>query len=142
MLYEGSPDVPDPTRLWQLVERHGITMLGVSPTLARTLRSAGAEPTHDLSSVRIIGSTGEPWDPESYEWLARDVFGGRVPVINFSGGTEVGGSFLVPVPGRRDRAAVRWAGRRSAWTSTSSTTRRGRSAARSASWCAGSRGRR
>jgi acetyl-CoA synthetase len=48
--------------------------------------------------VRIIGSTGEPWDPESYEWLARDVFGGRVPVINFSGGTEVGGSFLCPYP--------------------------------------------
>jgi acetyl-CoA synthetase len=98
MLYEGSPDVPDTTRLWQLVERHGITMLGVSPTLIRTLRSAGAEATHDLSSVRVIGSTGEPWDPESYDWLARDVFGSRVPIINFSGGTEVGGSFLCPYP--------------------------------------------
>jgi acetyl-CoA synthetase len=98
MLYEGSPDVPDSTRLWQMVERHSITMLGVSPTLARTLRSAGSESGHDLSSVRVIGSTGEPWDPESYEWLARDVFGGRVPVINFSGGTEVGGSFLCPYP--------------------------------------------
>jgi acetyl-CoA synthetase len=52
----------------------------------------------DLSSVHVLGSTGEPWDPESYEWLARDVFGGRVPVINFSGGTEVGGSFLAPYP--------------------------------------------
>jgi acetyl-CoA synthetase len=98
VLFEGSPDVPDATRLWQLVERHSITMLGVSPTLARTLRAAGAEPTQDLSSVRVIGSTGEPWDPESYEWLARDVFGSRVPVINFSGGTEVGGSFLCPYP--------------------------------------------
>ena len=98
VLYEGSPDVPDTTRLWQLVERHRVTMLGVSPTLARTLRSAGAAHEHDLSSVRILGSTGEPWDPESYEWLARDVFGGRVPVINFSGGTEVGGSFLCPYP--------------------------------------------
>jgi acetyl-CoA synthetase len=46
----------------------------------------------------VLGSTGEPWDPESYEWLARDVFGGRVPIINFSGGTEVGGSFLCPYP--------------------------------------------
>ena len=46
----------------------------------------------------MLGSTGEPWDPDSYEWLARDVFGGRVPVINFSGGTEVGGSFLAPYP--------------------------------------------
>jgi acetyl-CoA synthetase len=55
-------------------------------------------PDADLSGVRVIGSTGEPWDPESYEWLARDAFGGRVPVINFSGGTEVGGSFLCPYP--------------------------------------------
>jgi acetyl-CoA synthetase len=98
MLYEGSPDRPDNTRLWRLVERHGITMLGVSPTLVRALRTAEVGEMGDLSSVRVLGSTGEPWDPESYEWLARDVFGGRVPVINFSGGTEVGGSFLAPYP--------------------------------------------
>src|SRR5271156_568023 len=100
LLYEGSPDRPDRTRLWQLVERHRVTMLGVSPTLVRTLRSArpGQIRTHDLSSVQVLGSIGEPWDPESYEWLARDVFSGRVPVINFSGGTEVGGSFLCPYP--------------------------------------------
>jgi len=98
LLYEGSVDVPDTHRLWQLVERHRISMLGVSPTLIRTLRAAGQKPRTDLSSVRILGSTGEPWDPESYEWLAADVFGGRVPVINFSGGTEVGGSFLCPYP--------------------------------------------
>jgi acetyl-CoA synthetase len=98
LLYEGSPDVPDTTRLWQLVERHRVSMLGVSPTLIRALRSQGLVPTQDLSSVRVLGSTGEPWDPESYEWLARDVFGSRVPVINFSGGTEVGGSFLCPYP--------------------------------------------
>jgi acetyl-CoA synthetase len=100
LLYEGSPDKPDRNRLWRLVERHRITMLGVSPTLVRSLRSAepGLIPTPDLSSVHVLGSTGEPWDPESYDWLARDVFGGRVPVINFSGGTEVGGSFLAPYP--------------------------------------------
>jgi acetyl-CoA synthetase len=100
LLYEGSPDRPDRNRLWRLVERHRITMLGVSPTLVRSLRSAEPSviPTPDLSSVYVLGSTGEPWDPESYEWLARDVFGGRVPVINFSGGTEVGGSFLAPYP--------------------------------------------
>lgn len=95
-LYEG---VPDATRLWDLVERHGITTLGVSPTLTRTLRAAStALPGHDLSTLRVIGSTGEPWDPESYEWLARDVLRERVPIINFSGGTEVGGSFLCPYP--------------------------------------------
>lgn len=100
LLYEGSPDVPDLNRLWNLVDRHGVSMLGVSPTLIRTLRST--DPTtvkeFDLSSVHVLGSTGESWDPDSYEWLAQDVFGGRVPVINFSGGTEVGGSFLAPYP--------------------------------------------
>lgn len=98
MLYEGSPDTPDASRLWRLVERHRITMLGVSPTLVRALRSAGVAELPDLSTVHVVGSTGEPWDSESYEWLARDVFGGHVPVINFSGGTEVGGSFLAPYP--------------------------------------------
>ena len=98
LLYEGSPDRPDTNRLWRLVERHGVTMLGVSPTLVRALRSADRDRAPNLSSVHVLGSTGEPWDPESYEWLARDVFGGRVPVINFSGGTEVGGSFLAPYP--------------------------------------------
>ncbi|WP_342661473.1 Acetyl-coenzyme A synthetase (plasmid) [Rhodococcus ruber] len=100
LLYEGSPDVPDRDRLWQLTERHRVTMLGVSPTLIRTLRGQGSEVAarYDLSSVHTIGSTGEPWDPDSYEWLAREVFGGRVPIINFSGGTEVGGSFLAPYP--------------------------------------------
>ncbi|WP_163552746.1 AMP-binding protein [Candidatus Frankia alpina] len=99
VLYEGSPDTPDSTRVWQLVARHRVTTLGVSPTLVRTLRvAADGLPTQDLSSVRVLGSTGEPWDPESYEWLARDVFTGRVPVVNFSGGTEVGGSLLCPYP--------------------------------------------
>jgi acetyl-CoA synthetase len=98
LLYEGSPDVPDTNRLWDLVERHQVSMLGVSPTLIRTLRASDATPRSELSSVRVLGSTGEPWDPESYDWLARDVFGARVPVINFSGGTEVGGSFLCPYP--------------------------------------------
>ncbi|WP_068395992.1 AMP-binding protein [Kribbia dieselivorans] len=99
LLYEGSPDVPDLNRLWNLVARHRVTMLGVSPTLIRTLRLTEATTDlPDLSSVRVIGSTGEPWDAAAYEWMARDLFGGRVPVINFSGGTEVGGSFLAPYP--------------------------------------------
>ena len=100
LLYEGSPDVPDISRLWQLVERHRVTMLGVSPTLIRTLRASGstAYRTTDLSSVHVLGSTGEPWDSSAYDWLAVEVFGGRVPIINFSGGTEVGGSFLAPYP--------------------------------------------
>jgi acetyl-CoA synthetase len=100
LLYEGSPDVPDQNRLWDLVQRHRVNMLGVSPTLIRTLRTSDQSDIamFDLSSVDTIGSTGEPWDPNAYEWLALDVFGGRVPIINFSGGTEVGGSFLAPYP--------------------------------------------
>jgi len=100
VLYEGSPDVPDNYRLWDLVARHRISMLGVSPTLIRTLKGSDLAQIHarDLSSVHVLGSTGEPWDPDSYDWLARDVFDSRVPVINFSGGTEVGGSFLAPYP--------------------------------------------
>jgi len=100
LLFEGSPDVPNFGRLWDLVERHKVKVLGVSPTLIRTLRAntRTGEITQDLSSVHTLGSTGEPWDPESYDWLACDVFNGRVPIINFSGGTEVGGSFLAPYP--------------------------------------------
>ncbi|MGC4938492.1 AMP-binding protein [Kribbella sp. DT2] len=99
LLYEGSPDFPDVGRLWRLVERHSVSMLGVSPTLIRALRATGdGRPAVDLSSIRILGSTGEPWDPESYEWLAVEVFDARVPIINFSGGTEVGGSFLSAYP--------------------------------------------
>jgi acetyl-CoA synthetase len=99
LLYEGSPDVPDINRIWQLAERHAVSMLGVSPTLIRTLRASKTGlPDADLSAIRVIGSTGEPWDPDSYEWLARDVLDERVPIINFSGGTEVGGSFLCPYP--------------------------------------------
>jgi acetyl-CoA synthetase len=99
VLYEGSPDVPGPERLWELVERHRVTMLGVSPTLIRTLRARdSAAGDRDVSSVHTLGSTGEPWDAESYVWLAHEVFADRVPIINFSGGTEVGGSFLAPYP--------------------------------------------
>jgi len=101
VMYEGAPDFPDPDRVWASVERHRVNMLGVSPTLIRSLRSKGDDwvRRHDLSSLRILGSTGEPWNPEPYEWLAREAGGnGRVPIINLSGGTEVGACFLSPFP--------------------------------------------
>jgi acetyl-CoA synthetase len=97
---EGAPDYPDAGRMWAMVERHGITVLGVSPTLIRALRGHGDEyvTRHDRSSLRILGSTGEPWNPEPYRWLF-DVGGeGRCPIINLSGGTEVGACFLSPMP--------------------------------------------
>jgi acetyl-CoA synthetase len=101
VMYEGAPDFPDPSRLWGSVERHRVAMLGVSPTLIRALKAQGDEwpARHDLSSLRIIGSTGEPWNPEPYKWLQRVAGGeGRVPIINLSGGTEVGACFLSPFP--------------------------------------------
>jgi len=96
VIYDGALDYPGPDRLWTLVERHGVTVLGVSPTLIRALMKHGDAPVraHDLTSLRILGSTGEPWNPESWRWLFDTVGGGRVPIINYSGGTEVSGGLV------------------------------------------------
>jgi acetyl-CoA synthetase len=93
---EGAPDWPD-DRLWQIVQDERVTMLGVSPTLIRALIPKG-EPTQDLTSLRSIATTGEPWNPDPYMWLLKEVGGGRVPIVNESGGTEVGACFLASTP--------------------------------------------
>jgi acetyl-CoA synthetase len=100
VLTEGSPVHPDAGRLWEQVERHRITTLGVSPTLVRALIPAGTNHvrTHDRSSLRILASTGEPWNPDAYLWLHREVGEGWLPIVNLSGGTEVGACFLSPHP--------------------------------------------
>jgi len=97
---EGAPDYPAADRLWGLVERERVSILGLSPTLVRALIPHGAElvERHDLSSLRILVTTGEPWNPEPYRWLFEHVGGGRCPIINCSGGTEVGACFLSPSP--------------------------------------------
>jgi acetyl-CoA synthetase len=99
-LYEGAPNHPEPDRIWDMVERHRITTLGISPTLIRALIPAGDDwvERHDLASLRILGSTGEPWNPEPWRWFLEKVGGGRCPIINISGGTEVGACFLSPLP--------------------------------------------
>jgi acetyl-CoA synthetase len=99
-LYEGAPNYPEPDRIWRMVTDHRITTLGISPTLIRALIPAGDEwvQRHDLSSLRILGSTGEPWNPEPYLWFLEKVGGGRCPIINISGGTEIGACFLSPLP--------------------------------------------
>jgi len=96
VLYDGAPDHPDPGRLWRLVEDHGVTHLGVSPTLIRALKTHGADPVQaaDLSSLRAIGSTGSPWDPESWRWCFETVLNGEKPILNYSGGTEISGGIL------------------------------------------------
>jgi acetyl-CoA synthetase len=100
LLTEGAPTHPGPDRLWATVERHGVTTLGVSPTLIRALIPHGVEPVraHDLTSLRILASTGEPWNPAPYRWFSDEIGGGRLPVINLSGGTEVGACFVSPTP--------------------------------------------
>jgi acetyl-CoA synthetase len=97
LFYDGALDYPGPDRLWSLAERHGVTILGVSPTLVRALMRYGDEPVeqHDLSSLRILGSTGEPWNPEPWRWLFEKVGKKRLPIINYSGGTEVSGGILM-----------------------------------------------
>ncbi len=96
VFYDGAPDFPAEDRLWALVAKHGITHLGVSPTLIRVLKSHGTGPVekHDISSLRAVGSTGSPWDPESWLWLFENVLGGEKPILNYSGGTEISGGIV------------------------------------------------
>jgi acetyl-CoA synthetase len=96
VLFEGTPDYPKPDRLWDLCQRHRVTHLGISPTAVRALMPHGADwiARHDLAALRIIGSTGEPWNPEPYRWLFEHASGGRVPIINYTGGTEISGGIL------------------------------------------------
>ena len=89
---EGAPDWPE-DRIWRTVEREHVTMLGVSPTLVRALIPKG-DPVADTSSLRAMCTTGEPWNRDPYLWLFDKVGGGRVPIVNVSGGTEVGACFL------------------------------------------------
>jgi acetyl-CoA synthetase len=97
LLYDGAPDYPGPDRLWQMIERHAITTFGISPTAIRLLMRAGP-PRQRMKSLRLLGSTGEPWDDTSYLWFFGNVGRGRCPIINISGGTEIAGSFLFPLP--------------------------------------------
>jgi acetyl-CoA synthetase len=89
---EGAPDWPE-DRLWRTVEEERVTMLGISPTLVRALIPKG-DPRTDMSSLQAIATTGEPWNPAPYMWLHEKVGRGETPIVNLSGGTEVGACFL------------------------------------------------
>jgi acetyl-CoA synthetase len=114
VLVEGAPNFPDPDRMWRLVAEHHVSYLGVAPTTIRTFMAQGSEPWkhHDLSRLRVMVSSGEPWTPEAWAWMFEKVGAGRVPLLNFSGGTEMMGiltccllrplkpcGFNSPVPG-------------------------------------------
>lgn len=96
VLVEGVADYPDTDRLWRIAERNRVTVLGIAPTAARGLlaRTHGAQPSADLSSLRAFASTGEAWDEPSWRWLFERVGASRLPILNYSGGTEVGGGIL------------------------------------------------
>ncbi len=96
VMAEGAPDYPERGRLWRLVQDFRVSFLGIAPTVARALMQYGdAEVArYDRSSLRIIASTGEPWNPDSWLWVFDTVGGARVPIINYSGGTEIGGGIL------------------------------------------------
>lgn len=94
--FDGAPNYPGPDRIWSVAERLGVTVLGLSPTLVRALQPHGAAEArkHDLSKLRIFGSTGEPWNPDPWWWLFDEVGEGTRPIMNISGGTEIGACIL------------------------------------------------
>ncbi|MBX3279124.1 MAG: AMP-binding protein [Acidobacteria bacterium] len=100
VLYDGAPDFPAPDRLWSFCVAHNVEVLGVSPTLIRALSAHGDElpAKYDLTHLRIFGSTGEPWNPEPWRWLFENVGRSRIPIINYSGGTEISGGILMGNP--------------------------------------------
>ncbi|MGB5842947.1 MAG: AMP-binding protein [Anaerolineales bacterium] len=100
LIYDGAPDYPNSDRLWEMVERHRITTLGISPTLIRSMMASGRQTfrNHDLSSLKLFASTGEPWNPDPWMWLFEKIGQGKRPIINYSGGTEISGGILMGNP--------------------------------------------
>lgn len=96
LMFEGTPDYPTPSRIWEIVERHNVTHLGISPTLIRSIMNLDESyvTNHDLSSLKMIGSTGEPWNEEPWLWLFDKVCKRKVPIFNYSGGTEISGGIF------------------------------------------------
>jgi acetyl-CoA synthetase len=101
VLYEGAPDTPDKDRLWQIVERYGVTILYTAPTAIRTFMKWGEEypDRRDLSTLRLLGSVGEPINPEAWVWYWRTIGGERCPVVDTWWQTETGAIMISPLPG-------------------------------------------
>jgi acetyl-CoA synthetase len=100
LIYEGAVDHPAPDQLWSIIDKHKVSVFGLSPTAVRHLMRKGDQwvGNHDLSSLRILGSTGEPWDDSSWLWFFDKIGQRKIPIINISGGTEIFGCFLCPMP--------------------------------------------
>jgi acetyl-CoA synthetase len=100
LIYDGAPDFPEPDRLWQFVAKYKITTLGISPTAVRVLKAESEHliDKHDLSSLKFLGSVGEPWDYDTYMWYFNKIGNRQKPIVNISGGTELIGCLLTPLP--------------------------------------------
>jgi acetyl-CoA synthetase len=101
VMYEGVPDFPDKDRWWSIIEKYGVTVLYCAPTAIRTFMKWGAEypQKHDLSSLRVLGTVGEPINPEAWIWYRENIGGGRCPVVDTWWQTETGGIMITPLPG-------------------------------------------
>jgi acetyl-CoA synthetase len=101
MMYEGAPNAPDWGRFWSIIARHGVTILYTAPTAIRAFIRAGDDwpQKHDLSSLRLLGSVGEPINPEAWTWYHRVVGGGRCPIVDTWWQTETGSIMLATLPG-------------------------------------------
>jgi acetyl-CoA synthetase len=101
VMYEGAPDWPDRGRFWQLVEKYGITILYTAPTAIRAFMRWGTEwpAKSDLSSLRLLGTVGEPINPEAWMWYHEHIGGGRCPIVDTWWQTETGGIMITPLPG-------------------------------------------
>ncbi len=101
VIYEGTPDTPAKDRLWDIAERYGVTILYTAPTAIRTFMKWGTqEPErHDLSKLRLLGSVGEPINPEAWMWYSEHIGGGRCPIVDTWWQTETGAIMISPLPG-------------------------------------------
>jgi len=104
LLFEGTPTHPGPDRLWDIVAKHKATTLYTAPTAIRALMVHGDAPVkkHDLSSLRILGSVGEPINEEAWRWYHDVVGGGRLPIVDTWWQTETGGIMITSLPGATD----------------------------------------
>ncbi len=104
LMFEGVPTYPDASRFWQVIEKHKVNIFYTAPTAIRALMAKGEGPVNscDLSSLRILGSVGEPINPEAWEWYHRVVGKGRCPIVDTWWQTETGGVMLTPLPGATD----------------------------------------
>ncbi|MEE3065316.1 MAG: acetate--CoA ligase [Actinomycetota bacterium] len=101
VLYEGTPDSPSPHRHFEIIEKYGVTIYYTAPTLIRTFMKWGREipDTHDLSSLRLLGTVGEPINPEAWRWYRKVIGGDRLPIVDTWWQTETGAAMISPLPG-------------------------------------------